>query len=169
MRRWISWAAALGILLGAVYGLYPDDETRLRKEWGRLLALGRKEPGASLLAAAQTARSVQGFFTSNAVIALGGPYPATIGRSEWPVLISRAWHVAEHIQVRDLGHDLTMDEGTRTARMAATLELQVRVGGEDSRYVESYQVDWRTEDGNWRIHQVSRLETIRNPSTLLLQ
>jgi len=169
MRRGMRWASLVAVLFVAGYVLYTDDEARLRKEWRQLLEHGRKDPGASLISAAHTARSIQGYFTSNAIIEVGGPYPATISRADWPALISRAWHLAEQIEVYDRGHDLTLNKEDGTARLEVALEVQARVAGEESRQVEGYQLDWRKEGGTWRIHRVTRLETIRNPSSTPIQ
>lgn len=167
-RVWLL--ALLMVLLVTGYGLLrPDQSSRLRKTWRQLLEQARKEPGASLLSAAQTARSIQGFFSSNAVIELGAPYPTTIRRAQWPGLIGQAWQVAEQIRVRELGHELTLEEGGRAARMETTLELQATVAGETSRHVDSYRLEWRTEDGSWLIQQVTHLDTIRNPAVAPIQ
>lgn len=142
----------------------PGDAQLIRREWQNVLTLCRKEAAASLLSAATRPLELQGLFTSNAWIETGAPYPISLRRAELPPVFGRLWQMADRIQVQSRGEEITVTTPKRTAVMEVTVEVQAEVRGDTTSGLDSYRLVWSREDGSWRIQQVQRMDTIRNPA-----
>jgi hypothetical protein len=165
MKR-IVLAVIIGVaVLLTVLGLNRRNEAqRIRGEWAKVLHLCRKETAGSLLSAATRPLELQGFFTSNALIETGAPYPLSLRRAELPPVFGRLWQMADHIQVHSRGEDIVVAESRRRAVMEVTVEVQAGVRGDVVSGLDAYRLEWSREEGPWRIQRIQRMDTIRNPA-----
>lgn len=153
----LAGAAGLGWWL-----MRPDDTAIIRQQWRALLQLVQKESSPGLLTAATKAQELSSYFTTGAVVEVGGPYPLSVRRSELPALYHQAWSYLDHIELRSRGEDITLDGAS--ARMEVTIDYDLGVRGERQTGLDAYRLHWVREEGDWRIRQVERMETVRNPA-----
>ena len=141
----------------------PDDTRAIRKQWTTLLDLVQKDSSPGLLGAATQAQELQSFFTTGAVVQIGGPYPLFVRRPELPGLYHQAWSHLDRIEVRSRGEDITVSGDE--ARLEVTLDYDLSLRGERQKGLDAYRLYWVREEDTWRIRQVERLDTVRNPAS----
>lgn len=165
MKR-ILRAAIIGaaVVLAVCWLNRPNDTHLIHREWEKVLQLCRKEAAGSLLTAATRPLELQGYFTSNALIETGAPYPLSLRRAELPAVFGRLWQLADHIQVHSRGEDIVVEESRRAAIMEVTVEVQAGVRGDVVSGLDAYRLEWSRAEGPWRIQRVQRMDTIRNPA-----
>lgn len=154
----------VAVLLTVLWLNRPNDAQLIRREWEKVIQLCRKETTVSLLSAATRPLELQGFFTSNALIETGAPYPMSLRRAELPPVFGRLWQMADHIQVQSRGEDIVVAESRRGAVMEVTVEVQAGVRGDAVSGLDAYRLEWSRAEGPWRIQRIQRMDTIRNPA-----
>lgn len=148
----------------AAWGWLPRDEARIRATLRELIARCEKSGDGGLLATAARGQEVKGYFTSDAVLRIGPPYPMEVARAEIPALVARAHTYADRIAIRVRGDEVEIESGRRrSAVMRATIEVTVTAGGRDERGIGEYRLEWAREDRAWRIRDVRYDASIRRP------
>lgn len=152
------------VLVGAgiFWARRPDDTAAIRKQWKALLQFVQKESSPGLLAAAAKAQELQSFFTTGAVVQIGGPYPLSVGRPELPALYHQAWSYLDRMELRSRGEDIFVSGDA--ARMEVTMDYDLSLRGERQSGLDAYRLHWVREEGTWQIRLVERLDTVRNPA-----
>lgn len=151
----------IGVLLITHYR--SRDEFLIRRTLYDLLLQCEKKGSSGLLATALRAQDIRNFFTTNAIVRTGPPYPMRLERRDLPALLARAHHYADLLIVRARGDELEVAPGRRTALLRITLEVEATIDGRVEQGIGEYEFTWQKEDGEWRISDVRHLDTIRHP------
>lgn len=151
---------ALALLLSACGNL---DERAIRRQLERLRERAEKTQVEKAWTAYARAESIGELFAEDARIETGLPLASVEGRREIVQNAYRARAMAERLRIRfpDVSIAISNDE--------AVTDVTVEARGNGESYWQPVRLSWIKEDGTWRIARAVPLETIRRPSSALLE
>ena len=163
-RYWIRGAVVV-LVLAFAYAIWPTDVRRVERQSRKLLSLIGKTGPESVPAAALRVHQASQLIMPEAAFRLGEPFPTRFDKSELTAMLQQARQRADLIEVKNLGHDVAMQEPDRIA-LDMSLEANVVWRGERESMIGTYRLTWdRTEDG-WRLSAAEVRDVIQHPMAL---
>ena len=138
------------------------DENRVKRRFQKLLEVVEKTERESLpVAAAKTHKAVS-YFTGDAKLVLGQPFPHTLRKPELTHLIQQGRMQAENLTLKCLGSD-AMTVNQTNIHLDVSLEGKIRVNGVKDFAIGTYRIDWQETGGKWLISSIEVLEIVSHP------
>jgi len=152
---------ALGAWL--LMGWADRDERAVRKQFLALVKVCEKTAGQNLLRTAANASALPAFFTTNALVHLGRPYPMTASPRELSALLARAHMEVESLAIGVQGMEFPPRTDPYAVQLRVAIELSGARNGQYERYLDEYLLVWRKERGAWRIAEARVDSAIQPP------
>lgn len=160
----VSLLAGLAVAAAVVWvAHHRRDESRLRRAFGEIVALCRKDGPEGPLTTAMRAQEVMTRLASNAVLQLGPPYPMTVERDELGALLVRGRAQLDTIAIATRGDEIDIDPDRQRAEMRVTVEVAGTQDGRRESGIGEYRIAWQKQGGTWKLVRVTHLETIQRP------
>lgn len=160
----IKIIAAAAILLAvplAYLALSGGDERAVRRQFHALVRDCEKESGQGVLRSLTNTGDLRNYFTSNATIQLGRPYPYSPTPREISALVARAHMEVESLRIEIHGIEFLPRAERNVIDMRTAAEVIARRGNDEENYLDEYRLRWRKVDGKWLIESAQADSTIR--------
>ncbi len=139
------------------------DERAVRNQFLALVKVCEKPAGQNLIRTAANASAVPAFFTTNALVHLGRPYPMTASPRELSALLARAHMEVESLAIGVQGMEFPPRMDPSAVPLRVAIELSGARNGQHERYLDEYLLVWRKERGEWRIAEARVDSAIQPP------
>ena len=157
----VSVAVAAGVV--AAWMLFQTEERRIGRQLDELAEAVSVEADETDLVRLATAARVGRFFTEDATIEVGDPYPPLSGRDAVLAAAARARTVLRPMTVElDDVEVAVADDGTARATTAATLSFRHPQSGQPTTDARDLELVLRKVEGVWLIASAKALQ-IFNP------
>ncbi|HMP76533.1 MAG TPA: hypothetical protein PKE12_09570 [Kiritimatiellia bacterium] len=137
------------------------DERAIRRQFKELVRLCEKRPGQGMLRSIAGAGDIRGYFTSNAVIQLGRPYPLRPTPRELAALVARVHVEIESLSIAVHGVEFLPLTESDAREFRTAVELKAVRQGRSESHLDEYRLRWEREDGEWRIAAARADSTIQ--------
>lgn len=127
------------------------DERIIRRNLEDLIARCEKKSGRGVFQTLASAADIRTFFTTDALLNLGKPYPAQLEARELPPLIARAHLELESLQITVNGVEFLPRTAPDQVETRLAAELKAQRGEMAERFLDEYRVRWKKIDGDWKI------------------
>ena len=166
VTRWILGLILLGGLFLAGYHLLGGDRDlrAIQRQSARLVEALHKSPGDGMLALADRAHRIAGYFAGKPTVVPGDPLPALQSQEEITSMAARTFHVVKSLNVRLLDSETSWTHPHTEAAMRVAVEVMVEGAGEQQTAMHTYELKWIREDGTWVIASAQPAESIRRPA-----
>jgi len=148
----------------AIWSSWPGEERRIRSRLEDLAATATERGGPGLGQMAHAAK-LAGFFTADAVVDLGPPYPEIRGRETIMALAAKSMVPGDDFAVTFEDVAVTLGPGatSATARLTAVVSGQGPRLLNDTFDARELEIDLLKPAGEWQLHRVTIIEAIQRP------
>lgn len=151
LRRASWWVLPALAVCVSLIALTRSDERAVKRRLRQLVEACEKQPGQSLLRSLSDSADLRSFFTSNAVLRLGRPYPVEATPGEFASLVARAHLEFSGLEIDILGIEILPRAERNRMDMLTSVRIRAMRDREMEEYSDDYRVRWRNVEGVWKI------------------